>query len=85
MKKLLLLIAMSAAGQSPRPTVEIPAELTSDYFKQAYVIEHAIRLQNEAWLKIAAWADKNVCTPARSRDANDELVLLCLPKDQETK
>lgn len=93
MKRILpLLLLCSAASPqtapppaSPAATVEIPADLTSGYFKQAYVIADATFHQTLAWGQMLQWGTDNACVPVKVRDENDELNILCQPKDHKGK
>jgi len=86
MRYLILLPALLALAQSPRPTIQVPDELASEYFRQAYTIEHALVRQKESIKQMEKYCAENVATLQRVRAADDEPVFVCVPNQtKETK
>jgi len=72
-----------------RPSFEPPAELSAEYFRQAWVIEHAMSRQGDAARKIQAACAKDLAEAKMTRGEDGELRWLCVPtppaSDKEKK
>lgn len=70
---------------SPRPVVQVPADLSSEYFRQAYAIEHATRRQEKTIAAMKTFCTENVATVQQARDSDGEITFVCVPKEEKSK
>lgn len=85
MKQILIFfIALCAIAQSlERPIIEVPDNLTADWFRQAYVIEHANYIQTLDMSSMVDYCTKNVGTLQKTRDAKDNIIFVCVPSKEK--
>jgi hypothetical protein len=78
---LLLLLQSGASAIGQRPIVEVPADMTAEYFRQAYVIEHAQVRQASAIEAMKTFCEKNAGDLKKTRSEQDEVLFVCTPKE----
>jgi len=87
-RAVLLLLSAGLWGQdkpaSPapeiRPRFAVQTDITSEYWRQAWVIEHAMALQGEATRKATAFCAANDAELQYVRNDQGLIALICVPK-----
>jgi hypothetical protein len=85
-KRLVVcLFAIAAFGASPRPIVEVPANLTADWMRQQANIDHAKLRQIQAVAQMNDYCEMNAGKLQKTRDADDDVIFVCVPTGEPAK